>query len=183
MLVFFIYVGLETTLVNFLPSIFLVKMESSSSTAALTVTAFWLTMVIGRIFAGVVAEKMTYIRFLAVTCAGSLISFIFFALNGTIWGGFTIVLFLGLFMAGIFAIALIIANQLIPGMTERTTSLLIASGGLGGALLPLGIGWTMDHFSVEVTLWSFAIAMLVSLLLIMYSRRWRSLSSNELGSD
>lgn len=178
MLVFFLYVGLETTIVNFLPSIFMEKMNADSATGALTVTAFWLTMVVGRIFAGVTAEKLTYYRFLAYTCMSALIAFILFALNATIWGGFAIVLLLGLFLAGVFAVALIFANQLLPGMTERTTSILIASGGMGGALIPLGIGWTMDHFAVEVTMWLFAVFMLVSLLLIVYSRRWRAASAD-----
>jgi FHS family glucose/mannose:H+ symporter-like MFS transporter len=175
MFIFFLYVGLETTIINFLPSVFMEKMQADSASGALTVTAFWLTMVIGRLFAGVIAEKLNYFRFLAYSCIGGLVVLIGFALNTTIWGGFTLVLLLGLFMAGIFAVALIFANQLLPGMTERTTSLLIASGGMGGALLPLGIGWAMDHFRVEVTLWFFAGAMLLSLLLITYSRRWKVL--------
>jgi FHS family glucose/mannose:H+ symporter-like MFS transporter len=175
MFIFFLYVGLETTIINFLPSVFMEKMQADSASGALTVTAFWLTMVIGRLFAGVIAEKLNYFRFLAYSCIGGLVVLIGFALNTTIWGGFTLVLLLGLFMAGIFAVALIFANQLLPGMTERTTSLLIASGGMGGALLPLGIGWAMDHFQVEVTLWFFAGAMLLSLLLITYSRRWKVL--------
>jgi FHS family glucose/mannose:H+ symporter-like MFS transporter len=88
-------------------------------------------------------------------------------------GGFVLVLLLGLFMAGMFAVGLIFANQFLPGMTERTTSLLIASGGLGGSVLPLLIGWTMDQFAVEISLWLFAGAMLAILLFIMYSQRWK----------
>jgi FHS family glucose/mannose:H+ symporter-like MFS transporter len=173
MLVFFLYVGLEVAIVNFLPSIFSEKMKSSSSLATLTVTAFWLAMVVGRIFTGVLAEKLSYYRFLWIACAGGLLALIMLAFNGSVMGGFVLVLLLGLFMAGMFAVGLIFANQFLPGMTERTTSLLIASGGLGGSVLPLLIGWTMDQFAVEISLWLFAGAMLAILLFIMYSQRWK----------
>lgn len=172
MFFFFIYVGMETSIINFLPSIFQEKMGASTSLATLTVSAFWLAMVIGRVFAGVIAEKITYFRFLAIGSAGSVIVMIFLTVNASIWGGYALVLLLGLFMAGIFAVALIFANRFIPGMTERTTSLLIASGGLGGSLLPLGAGWCMDHFATEVTLWIFVGIVFISLAIILYSKRW-----------
>jgi FHS family glucose/mannose:H+ symporter-like MFS transporter len=57
-------------------------------------------------------------------------------------------------------------------MTERTTSLLIASGGLGGSLLPLGAGWSMDRFASDVTLWIFVLLILISFAIILYSKRW-----------
>jgi FHS family glucose/mannose:H+ symporter-like MFS transporter len=172
MFFFFLYVGMETSIIHFLHSIFIEQMHAGTSLATLTVSAFWLTMVIGRIFAGIIAEKYSYFSFLAYTCGGSVVLLILFALNTTIWGGYAIVLLLGLLMAGMFAVALIFANRFIPGMTERTTSLLIASGGLGGSLLPLGAGWSMDRFATEVTLWIFVILILISFAIILYSRRW-----------
>jgi FHS family glucose/mannose:H+ symporter-like MFS transporter len=172
MLFFFLYVGLEISIVNFLPAIFLEKMQASTSLATLSVSAFWLAMVIGRLFAGVIAERINYFRFLAVTCAGSVIVLVLMAVNSAISVGYTLVLLLGLLMAGMFAVSLIYANRFIPGMTERTTSLLIASGGLGGALLPLAAGWSMDHLATAFTLWILVGLILVSLAIIVYSRRW-----------
>jgi len=57
-------------------------------------------------------------------------------------------------------------NERIPGMTERTTSLLIASGGIGSALLPRATGRLMDRLGADVTLWliASAAAMLIVLL-------------------
>jgi FHS family glucose/mannose:H+ symporter-like MFS transporter len=72
----------------------------------------------------------------------------------------------GLMMSGIFAISLLFANHLIPGKTERTTSILIASGGIGGALLPLAVGSIMDHFSMHTAI-NFIIG--CTLLLFMMS--------------
>ncbi|KIL38741.1 hypothetical protein SD70_24335 [Gordoniibacillus kamchatkensis] len=74
----------------------------------------------------------------------------------------------GLLMAGMFAVALIYANRLLPAEhTERTTSLLIASGGLGGSLLPLLVGRTMDVFGAASAVWSFAAAMALMLALLV----------------
>jgi FHS family glucose/mannose:H+ symporter-like MFS transporter len=172
MLFFFLYVGIETALVNFLPSIFIETIHASTSISTLTVTAYWITMVIGRIFAGMIAEKISYSRFLAIVCAGSVIVLALLPLSVTIWSSFTLVLLLGLLMAGMFAIGLIFANRFLPGMTERTTSLLIASGGLGGSLMPLGTGRFMDHFSAQVTIWLFAGCMFIALIIILTSKRW-----------
>jgi FHS family glucose/mannose:H+ symporter-like MFS transporter len=97
---------------------------------------------------------------------------ILMAVNVSITGGYTLVLLLGLLMAGMFAVALIYANRFFPGMTERTTSLLIASGGLGGALLPLAAGWSMDHLTTRFTLGIMVALVLVSLAIILYSKRW-----------
>ncbi|SDP12410.1 MFS transporter, FHS family, glucose/mannose:H+ symporter [Paenibacillus sp. yr247] len=178
MIVFFLYVGMENTIVNFLPSIFIDQLHASSSVSSLAVTAYWLAMVVGRIFAGIVAEKMTYFRYLAVSFAASLLTVLLWVFSTQLWSSFAIVLLLGLFMSGMFAVALIYANQLLPGRTEQTTSTLIAAGGLGGSVLPLGVGWGMDRFHVGISIWFVLVGMVVVLGIILYSRRWDVHTSN-----
>ena len=173
MTVFFLYCGMENTIVNFLPSIFKDQLHASSSISSLGVTAYWVTMVVGRLFAGVLAEKMTYFRYLAFSFALSLLTVFVWVFSTNLWSSFAVILLLGLFMSGMFAVALIYANQLLPGRTEQTTSALIASGGLGGAILPLGVGWGMDHFHVGVSIWFVLISMCVVFGIIMYTRRWQ----------
>ncbi|NOU65710.1 MFS transporter [Paenibacillus sp. LMG 31461] len=174
MTVFFLYCGMENTIVNFLPSIFKDQLQASSSVSTLGVTAYWLTMVVGRLFAGALAEKMTYFKYLAFSFALSLITVIIWVFSTNLWSSFAVILLLGLFMSGMFAVALIYANQLLPGRTEQTTSALIASGGLGGAILPLGVGWGMDHFHVGVSIWFVLISMCVVFGIILYTRRWQA---------
>jgi FHS family glucose/mannose:H+ symporter-like MFS transporter len=173
MIVFFLYVGMENTIVNFLPSIFKDQLHASSSVSTLAVTAYWVAMVVGRLFAGVLAEKMTYFRYLAVSFAGSLLTVLVWVFSTNLWSSFAVILLLGLFMSGMFAVALIYANQLLPGRTEQTTSALIAAGGLGGSILPLGVGWGMDHFHVGVSIWFVLFGMCVVFGIIMYSRKWQ----------
>lgn len=173
MLVFFIYVGMENTIVNFLPSIFIDQLQTSSSVSSLAVTAYWIAMVAGRLFAGVLAEKMTYFRYLAVSFGGSLITAILWLFSSQLWSAFAVVLLMGIFMSGMFAVALIYANQLLPGRTEQTTSTLIAAGGLGGSILPLGVGWGMDKIAVGLSIWFVLAGMCVVFGIVVYSRRWK----------
>ncbi|MGG1552302.1 MFS transporter [Paenibacillus ferrarius] len=173
MVVFFLYVGMENAIVNFLPSIFKDGLGASSSVATLAVTVFWIAMVGGRLFAGKLAESMTYYRYLIVSFAGAVVTALLWIFSGELWSSFALVLILGLFMAGMYAVALIYANQLLPGRTEQTTSALIAAGGFGGSVLPLGVGWGMDHLSLDVAIWFVTAGMCALFAIILYSRRSR----------
>lgn len=74
-------------------------------------------------------------------------------------------------MSGTFAIAITYANARIIGKTEKITSTMIASGGIGGALLPLLTGWSMDIFSTGITIWIFTGLQLILLILIVFTRK------------
>ncbi len=151
MLFFLIYVGLEMSLVHFFPSIIMNVTEASPSMATASLTLFWATMVVGRLFSGHLAERAGYVKYLTISSTGSLIFLILFSLMTNLWSSFAMILLLGLMMSGIFAMALIFANERMPGMAERTTSLLVAFGGIGGALLPRLIGWMLDEYSLQAT--------------------------------
>ncbi|MCD1259712.1 MFS transporter [Paenibacillus athensensis] len=170
LLVFFLYVGLENVLVNFLPSLFRDRLHASTSLSTLTVSFYWLTMVVGRLFAGRLAEKVSYWRYLFIAYAGSLAIVLLWMPMASIGLSFALVLLLGLLMSGMFAIGIIYANAMLPGRTEQTTSLLIAAGGLGGSLLPLATGPAMDRWGVGSSLTVVAGGLLLALLLLLLSR-------------
>jgi FHS family glucose/mannose:H+ symporter-like MFS transporter len=146
---FLLYVGGEMSIVNFLPTFLIANLKLATSTASLSVTFFWVTMVIGRLFTGLIAERVNYAIFLLWSCLGAVIFMVLFGATSSVWSAFAMIMLVGLMMSGIFAISLLFANYLIPGKTERTTSILIASGGIGGALLPLAVGSIMDHFAAH----------------------------------
>lgn len=152
MLFFLLYVGVEMSFVHFLPSILIERSGASTSLATTGITAFWAAVVAGRLFAGQLSERFGYKRYLTASSSGMLVGLILFAFSPNLWVSFAIIIALGLAAAGIFAVALVFTNERLPGMTERTTSLLVASGGLGGALLPRLVGWSMDSFSLAVTM-------------------------------
>ncbi|EHS58713.1 superfamily MFS_1 protein, major facilitator, partial [Paenibacillus sp. Aloe-11] len=57
---FFIYVGTEMSLANFLPSMFIERLGLTQAEAALSVTCFWLAMAFGRLFTGYIADRYGY---------------------------------------------------------------------------------------------------------------------------
>ncbi|MGO4371435.1 MFS transporter [Paenibacillus sp. 2TAB19] len=163
---FMIYVGMEMSFSNYLPSLLIERSQVNESSAAAALSLFWATMVFGRIFAGTLAEKMGYAKYLFIATGGATIVFALMALMGQLSWMLFFVALSGLFFSGIFGIALVYANALIPGMTERTTSLLVACGGLGGAIFPRVTGWFMDRYDGGVTLWYVSVLVLIMLLVL-----------------
>ncbi|MEV5026376.1 MFS transporter [Paenibacillus sp. LPE1-1-1.1] len=165
-LFFMIYVGMEMSFSNYLPSILIVRSGVDEPSAAAALSLFWGTMVLGRLFAGVLADRMGYSRYLFIATAGASVIFVLMAVMGQLSWMLALVALSGLFFSGIFGIALVYANELIPGMTERTTSLLVACGGLGGAIFPRVTGWFMDRYNVQSTLWYVSALVILMLLLL-----------------
>lgn len=165
-LFFMIYVGMEMSFSNYLPAILIGRSGVAEANAAAVLGLFWGTMVVGRLFAGVLADRIGYSRYLLIATIGASGVFILMALMGQLSWMLIFVGLSGLFFSGIFGIALVYANVLIPGMTERTTSLLVACGGLGGAIFPRVTGWFMDQYSVQSTLWYISILVVLMLLLL-----------------
>lgn len=162
-LIFFLYVGMEMSFANFLPSMLIEKVQLTPEKAALGATLFWGFMSIGRLFAAQLAEKMKFVRYMLVSSLGAGVVLAGFSAVSGVSFSFVLIGALGLIMSGMFAISLVYANEWFPGQEEKTTSILIASGGVGGALLPLMTGWFMDHLAVRNTVW-----VLVALAMIMF---------------
>ncbi|MEC0234016.1 MFS transporter [Paenibacillus kribbensis] len=153
---FFIYVGTEMSLANFLPSMFIERLGLTQAEAALSVTCFWLAMAFGRLFTGYIADRYGYGIFVALSSlAATLLLCVFPLIKGTA-GAFALIALLGLGMSGIFSIALVFASKMMPGTEESTTSLLIGAGGVGGALLPLWLGNSMDRGGAVASAWLLA---------------------------
>jgi FHS family glucose/mannose:H+ symporter-like MFS transporter len=175
-LLYFCYVGTEVSIVNYLPATFVERLRASNFIASLSVTAYWLTMVVGRLVAGALAERMTYYRYLIWSTIGMIGALSALPVTRGVPAAFVIVLLLGLLMSGMAAVALIFATRLLPPeKTEQTASLLIAAGGLGGALMPLIVGKLMDLFTAQAALWFFCGGALLQLMLLVVSARMKRL--------
>lgn len=158
MVFFFLYVGMEMSFSNYLPSILLQKTTFDESRAAAMLGLFWGFMVVGRLFCGYLADKYGYMKYLLISMFIAVVAcfgLVYFEGNIAI---LAMIALAGIGFSGVFGIALVYVNVAIPGLTNRTTSLLIACGGIGGALLPKATGLLMDHASVYASLLSFAFA-------------------------
>ncbi|PYI55827.1 MFS transporter [Paenibacillus flagellatus] len=169
-LFFLLYGGSETSFIHFMPSVFIEDREAGTSVASLVVSDYWIGMIVGRALTGLLADRFGYYRFLLVSSAGAAVALAALAVGGGLAGGFVLAFFVGLFMSGLFAIALIFANTQMPGQTDRSTSLLMAVNGLGGALLPYLAGWTMETYPVRVTVWLMAAGMGLMLAFLVLVR-------------
>src|SRR5690606_33802891 len=77
-IVFFLfYVGTEMSFSNYLPAILLEHTGVSEVAAASSLSVFWGAVVIGRIFSGLLADRLGYTRFLLIATAGAMIVFAF----------------------------------------------------------------------------------------------------------
>lgn len=171
---FFLYVGTEMSLANFMPAMFIAKLGMNEATAALSVTTFWIAMSFARLFAGYVAEKIQYRVYLLFSCCATVLLLWALPFAGQAWSSFAVVLLLGFAMSGIFSIALVYASKLIPGSEETTPSLMIASGGVGGAVLPLLTGWGLDYLSVDLSLVLLGCLSLGLCAVIAIAYRWQA---------
>ncbi|OKP86496.1 fucose permease [Paenibacillus helianthi] len=168
---FFLYVGTEMSLVNFMPAIFITKLGMSDASAALTVTFFWLAMSAGRLYAGVLAERISYRRYVLTSCLATVLLLAIFPFASQRVAAFAVLALLGLCMSGIFSIALVFSSKLLPGAEESTPSIMIASGGIGGAVLPLATGWSMDHLQIAQT--SGLLAACAAVLFLLSVAAWK----------
>lgn len=162
---FFLYVGIEMSFVNFLPSLMIEKLGITEANAAFSVTLFWVTMSVGRIFAGVIAERISYATYCVWSSFFSVVLLALFALTSGATTKFILIMLFGLSMSGLFSITLVFASKLLPGSEQSTPSLLIAAGGLGGAILPLMMGKSMDLGGPDQSAWMLAAFMLLLFIL------------------
>ncbi|GIP19022.1 MFS transporter [Paenibacillus montaniterrae] len=151
MIFFFLYVGVEMSVSHYLPSIMIERSGLSESSAASMLSLFWVFMVIGRFVCGMLADRFGYIKYLLVSMLIAVLAFVGMVLLQEAWALYVMIALSGLGFSGVFGIGLVYVNACIQGLTDRTTSLLVACGGIGGALLPKLTGWLMDHYAVGVT--------------------------------
>lgn len=148
--------------------------DLSEAALALSITVFWGAMTLGRFIIIFIVDRIGIAKLFFISVTGQVITLGLFALSSNLVISFIVIFIAGLLMGGIFSLGLLVINEGIPGLEDRTTSLLIAMGGLGGALLPRFAGSLLDQYTVDVTLWTlFGLAgcMFVLMLLIFRFRK------------
>lgn len=173
---FFMYVGTEMVLPNYLPTILSITTDLSASSLAMSITVFWLAMTFGRMAMTFLIDRIGYHRLFVFSCVGQFLSLVLFASTSSVVISFIAIFLTGLLMGGIFSIGLLIINETASGLVDWTTSLLVAMGGLGGAFLPKIVGELIDRYDISVTLWGIAFFafMLVFLMATIYHFRHRA---------
>lgn len=173
-LFFFMYVGTEMVLPNYLPTILSKTTDLDASTLALSITVFWAAMTIGRISMTGIIDRIGYSKLFVICCTGQFFTILMFAYSTTVLFSFLSIFLTGLFMGGVFSVGLLIVNETAKGLEEWTTSILMAMGGLGGAFLPRIVGELIDRYPISTTLWALVLCTLILaclMAIIFYFRK------------
>ncbi|WP_276357874.1 MFS transporter [Cohnella caldifontis] len=178
-LFFLVYVGFEMSFVHYLPSLMVQTNGLSDAEASLSISLYWTAMTVGRMVAGHAADRFGGAAYLVSMCAVNAVCFLLMTGFSGVTSTLVLTAVSGLAMSGMFSIALVFANRAVPGITERTTSLLMAAGGIGGALLPKLTGWFLDRFQEDMTRWLFAAFGILLLLVIVWAAALASRSSRK----
>ncbi|WP_176344057.1 MFS transporter [Priestia aryabhattai] len=177
----FMYAGVESSMNNFLSSIFIVYLDVIPSQATLSISVFWVAMLIGRVATGWVIRIVTYERYLFGSIGGTIVSLVLFILLKEAVAGYILLAFLGLAMSGIYSITMVYANHTFTGSARIVTSLITGFSELGGAVFPALIGFTMDASGITSALWyitAFACLYLLALCIIFFVQRGAKQKSN-----
>ncbi|MED5244602.1 MFS transporter [Priestia aryabhattai] len=170
----FMYAGVESSMNNFLSSIFITYLDVIPSQATLSISVFWVAMLIGRVATGWIIRIVTYERYLFGSIGGTIVSLVLFIVLKEAVAGYILLGFLGLAMSGIYSITMVYANHTFTGSARIVTSLITGFSGLGGAIFPALIGFTMDTSGITSALWyitAFACLYLLALCIIFFVQR------------
>jgi fucose permease len=166
-LLFLIYTGAELTLGNWTYTLFTEGRGVSPQLAGLWAGGFWATFTIGRILAGVFAQRIRLNSMLYAALLLSLVGSFLFWWNPIQLVGVVGVFIVGFAMAPIFPGLVSSTSQRVgPRHAGNTIGIQISAAGLGGALLPALAGYLAERISLD----TIPVMLFVSLvgLLIMY---------------
>lgn len=149
-LLFFLYTGLEFAAGQWLYTLLTEARGIAPAPAGMWVSAYWGSLMLGRIFSGAIVERMTIQRLLQLAMGGALLGVTLLWLNLTPWLALAGVALLGLSLAPMFPSFM----SLTPGRTDQThaantVGFQVAAAMLGGAALVGGFGVLADRVGLE----------------------------------
>lgn len=166
-LMFLLYTGAELTLGNWTYTLFTEGRGVSPQLAGLWAGGFWATFTIGRILAGLYAQRIRLNTLVYSALALALIGAILFWWNPIPLVGVAGVFIVGFAMAPIFPGLVSSTSQRVGRRhAGNTIGIQISAAGLGGAVLPALAGFFAERNSLEVIPVMLAVSLLG--LLVLY---------------
>jgi fucose permease len=119
--------------------------------AGLCVSGYWGSLFIGRVVQGLIAQHFGANRVLLTSLAGMTAGALLVAVPGPGWLAVAGLALIGFSAAPVFPLlTLTTAERVGEAHADRAIGLQIAGAGLGGALIPAGIGVLLTHHGVDV---------------------------------
>lgn len=143
-----------------------------ATAAGVCVSIYWGSLFVGRVVQGFVAERLGSGPVLRVSLIAMAVGAGLVALPAPGWLAVLGLAVLGLGAAPVFPLlTLTTAERVGPAHADRAIGLQIGAAGLGGALVPAGIGVLIGRYGVEVLGPALLVSALVLLLLYAVSHR------------
>jgi len=116
----------------------------SQMESGLFLSYFWVAMLIGRFIYGWLVERSSYSLTLSISSLGGIGSILMFLLTKQLALAAISIFLFGLFLSGMFATIISLGGEKFSRYSGATTGILVASGGIGGAIFPNIIGRISD---------------------------------------
>lgn len=146
----------------------------SAAVAGGCVSIYWGALFVGRVIQGFVAERLGSTAVLRASLVTMAVGAALVALPAPGWLAVTGFAVLGLGAAPVFPLlTLTTAERVGPAHADRAIGLQIGAAGLGGALVPAGIGVLITRVSVEILGPALLVLSLLLLLLYLVANRHR----------
>lgn len=139
-----LYVGAETGFFSWMPTYFLQRIPNGAAWSGLVVTLFWLAMTIGRTVVSIILHRFSLLGLtLSLSLGGAVCSLLTLTTQAPllvmVW-----VFGTGLCFSGIFGLIMAETGERYSTIAGTAFGGVVAAGGVGGALVPWGVGVLAD---------------------------------------
>jgi len=161
-LFFFLYVGLETGFAGWVHTYAEEIHLGGVGTAGVLTTVFWSGFTAGRLVAIWLARRISAVTLLVGACVAAGVAVTALALghdtDAVVWVATAV---FGITIGPQFPTMIAYSDERLH-LSGSATSMLIASAGLGGLVVPVGIGWLFDRYGATAMPWTVAAACVVT---------------------
>jgi fucose permease len=148
---FAVYVALEIS-AGLWAFLFLTGERGISATVAgICVSAYWASLFVGRVVQGFIVERVGTTRILVGSLLGLVAGSVLVALPGPGWLAVAGLMVIGFAAAPVFPLLTLTTADRVGSLhADRTIGVQIGASGLGGALIPAGVGVLIDRMGAQV---------------------------------
>jgi FHS family Na+ dependent glucose MFS transporter 1 len=161
-LFFFLYVGAEVTFAGWVTTYGDEIHIGGKDAAAVLTSVFWAGFVTGRVVAVGLTRRVSLATMLIGACALSTAAAFVLAVgdnvNAVVW---VVTGLIGFFLGPQYATMLAFGDQRMR-LSGSSTSLIVASSGVGGLTLPIATGWVLDRGGASLLPWAVGCACLLT---------------------
>lgn len=145
----FIYCGIEVAAYGWLPAYWEDLFHGQAFIpSSFMPSFFWLTLTIGRLLSGKIADKLGFSRYIAVACWGVAIVALSWAVIPLPHWTMAAALLLGFLLAGLYPTVMVSAIGRAPRFSGQIAGFISVFGSLGGFFIPSGIGVLADSAGI-----------------------------------